>query len=605
VALVAGAVIAATALAEPPPQVGTSLDSSHVFLTFSAGKSLAETPTSAANYMRAIDPGAKKLNFVDWLVNAGFISNASEWKPAGQQTYTSIPGDYGYGKINAFAHIIILNSADLGFIRNQYIRCKPDCKTPNAKVYTYLENYGATQFDDVAGVNVINQPRAITIALEKRPITGTGLRIADVAFEWAPAANGSNPTHNFGQIYAYVVQPEFDAASCDKPTRTLTLGNPIPDPLHPGLQKIDEQYVWPAGFNGVNQAIWDCKFNTRPVPIPATSDQSPDATHVFYRNPPPPYPVLNNQVFAPELDGLGTKMEPGVCLMCHGGNIPSNLTATQSWGATGEITEFKFLPADSVNSIFGINDSGSAVVVGASGSDLTEAGQGFELKKYAQAVAITHGATPAKTATFAPAPDGSITGVWNVGKSPDHALQVLFGWYQAFDGDYSMSGAGNPPVQNRNFVPVGWRTNAETSHLYTEVIQRDCRSCHLNREASLDFRTAKQFDGNAQNIRDWVFQPECDFLRGQVNPWNIVMPAARLTWERLWDGILGDSTAANVYALPPPGVDIDNRTLFGFGPAGAPNTIGPGTVAKSNPNSDINLLKAHFGYTPTSFCATH
>src|SRR6266404_3927792 len=86
-AAIIGATLASTAISETVPQVGTSTDSSHVFLTFSAGKSRAESPTTASNYMKAIGPGGKKLNFVDWLVNAGFISNASEWKPAGQQTY--------------------------------------------------------------------------------------------------------------------------------------------------------------------------------------------------------------------------------------------------------------------------------------------------------------------------------------------------------------------------------------------------------------------------------------------------------------------------------------------------------------------------------------
>ena len=157
----AGAVVfgaaAAVAVAENPPQVATSVDSAHVFLNFSAGKSTAESPTTALNYMAAIDPGQNKVNFTAWLVNAGFISDPSQWKSTGQQTYTNIPGDYGYGKINAFAHIIILNAADLGFIRNQYIRCIPDCKTKNAKIYTYLENYLPTQF---ARLNPDGTPRS-------------------------------------------------------------------------------------------------------------------------------------------------------------------------------------------------------------------------------------------------------------------------------------------------------------------------------------------------------------------------------------------------------------------------------------------------------------
>ena len=150
-AMLLGAAAMMTAVAQPPPVVGTASSSQHVFLSFSGGKSQAQTPASALQYMAAIDPGAKKLTFEQWLVSAGFIQSASDWTPNGQQTYThqhnpAQPGDYGPGKVNAFAHIIILNSADLGFIRNQYIRCKPDCLTPNARVYTYLENYDSAQF---------------------------------------------------------------------------------------------------------------------------------------------------------------------------------------------------------------------------------------------------------------------------------------------------------------------------------------------------------------------------------------------------------------------------------------------------------------------------
>jgi hypothetical protein len=568
--LMTGMGLAAMAGAQPPPQVGTSTDSAHVFLNFSSGKNLAENPTTAKAYMAAIDPGGKKVNFVDWLVNAGFISKASEWKPSGQQVYTNVPGDYGYGKVNAFAHIIILNSADLGFIRNQYIRCIPDCKTRNAKIYTYLENYGATQVDS-SGNQQTNNAKAVSIALERRGVVGAGHRIADVAFEWAPAANGTSPTTNFGQIYAYIVQPQFQSYTCgagNSPTGV----NPVLDAS--GNQVVDEQYIWPAGFNGANQQLWDCAFNTRPTPIPATSAQSPDATHIFYRNPPLDHKVVNGDPFAPELDSLGTKQMPGVCLICHGGNIPSTLATTQNWGPTGQINEFRFLPADAINSIFGENDIAVPDVLGAAGSDMTQAGQALELKKYNQAVVLTHGAVPPKTAVFLA--DGSIGGgQWSVGTSPDHAEQVIFGWYQGYDGDHSMSGGTN---QNGNFVPVGWRTGpGGTNQFYTQVVQKDCRSCHLTREPSLDFSTQKQFDGNKGNVQNYVLQPECDYFKlNAVNPTNIVMPLARLTWERLWDG-----------------VNADNTTKFGLA----------NTSSATDLTSDINLLKAHFGYTPTSYCA--
>ena len=87
------------------------------------------------------------------------------------------------------------------------------------------------------------------------------------------------------------------------------------------------------------------------------------------------------------------------------------------------------------------------------------------------------------------------------------------------------------------------------------------------------------------------------------------MPASRLSWERLWNGILGVNapfgSSPEPYALPQFGV-IDNEVMFGIPGVSAPaNVVGPGTTPKTSLDSDINLLKAHFGYTPTSYCASH
>jgi hypothetical protein len=634
-ALVLGMGFAATAMSEPPPVVGSGTSSQHVFLNFSGGQSQKLTPTLARQYMSAIDPGATKQRFVDWLVNAGFIGQPSDWAPNGQQVYTkqttkaaaNPATDYGPGKVNAFAHIIILNSADLGFIRNQYIRCKPDCVTPNAKIYTYLENYGPTQFaalDPITGLPVpgsdtTNTREAVTIALERRSTDPrTGGRIADVAFEWAPAANGTNPTHNFGQIYAYFVAAHepvpFDAhntSDCDLAHNRVVSA--------PRDTVIDESYFWPddSSSPGNNQAIWDCKFNLRATP----TAPSGDVDRIGFLNPRPDWTVftidpttLKPDVFAPELDSLGTKMMPSLCSICHGGNIPSTVTtSTTPWGTTGEIQEFKMLPADAVNSVFGCDDrstaapgdacqganfNGGTFVVTSplvqdgtaptTAANMTRAAQEIELKKYNQAVTVTQGARLPKTPVILA--DGSIGGGnWSVGTSPSHALQVLFGWYQAFDGDYSMS--ASPVHQNDNFVPIAWRGTSTAgtqpgtvpvtpSDLYLNVVARNCRSCHLNREASLDFRSERQFSSNSGNIRDYVFQPECDQILGQVNPENIVMPLAKLTWERLWNGINPVTNIAN---------------------DGATSSAKTDTTSGA---SLINKLKQYFGYTPTSYCAS-
>jgi hypothetical protein len=48
--------------------------------------------------------------------------------------------------INADSHVIVLNASDLGFVRNQFIRCRPSCSALNPIIYTYLENYLVNPF---------------------------------------------------------------------------------------------------------------------------------------------------------------------------------------------------------------------------------------------------------------------------------------------------------------------------------------------------------------------------------------------------------------------------------------------------------------------------
>jgi hypothetical protein len=697
-AVVLGATIASTAISETVPQVANSSDSSHVFLNFSGGKSNLLTPAIAANYMKTIDPGNSAQNFKTWLVQTGFIGQESDWTPNGQQIVTHQTSaananpavDYGYNKINAFAHIIILNSADLGFIRNQYIRCKPDCLTPNAQIFTYLENYGPTQFarllksgdiDPTTGQTVTasrigagdpnysttNTREAVTIALERRATDPrAGGRIADVEFEWSPAANLTNPTHNFGKMYAYFVaaQEPVPFIVDNTPTSDCNLANNtvVSAPRNPSpTATIDESYFWPddSGSPGNNQAVWDCKFNLRSAILLAGSDPF----RVGFKNPVPVPAVKTGDPFAPELDSLGTKQMPGVCLICHGGNIPSNVaTSTTPWGTTGEIQEFKYLPADAVNSIFGCDDRAGAstadscksahfqtpitltsplvqdATLPTTASNLTRSAEELELKKYNQAVLVTQGANPPKAGFFGS--DGTITGgPWTFAttgsgaqKRPAQAgVEVILGWYADRNNlaDASMSGVAypnptcsvdpttgfphpdcnEPILQNDGFVPVGWRGATSTgpaqpagshvtpSDLYVNVFAHDCRSCHLNREPSLQLATEAAFVQEKGNIQDYVFQPQCDFQRKEIKPSNIVMPLAKITWERLWNGI---NPFTNVANDSPPGSTVvskvDNTTVV-------PNP--DASTAVTDLSSPINKLKAYFGQTPTSWCKTH
>jgi len=540
--------MAMTAVSQPPPIVGTATNSQHSFLTFPNYLANKETPQTAQAYYAAVNPGGSKVDFRDWLVNAGFIRQRSDWRSTGQQIYTTVAGDYGPNKVNAFAHIIILNAADLGFIRNQYIRCKPDCKTKYASIYTYLENYPVPE--NAVG-NIALTQQAVNVALERR-----AGRIADVAFEWAPAANGTSPTALFGQLYSFVVHAYFDSYTPDQANRKCINGSPIYNP--DGTQKIDELLTWPN-----DQAFWDCNFKLARALPPSPPD---------FLAPVPEIPVVSGDYFAPELDALGTKQHPGVCFICHGGNVPGNV----AWPTNGNVKEFRMLPADVGNAIFGVDDTGAPLVPGALGSSLTQAAQEVELKKYNQTIVITQGATPPKNAVFAP--NGTIAGGnWTVPQSrddqgtlrPSHGVEVIFGWYAGVAGDKSMSAS----VQNHDFVPVGWQSAPD---LYLKVVAPSCRSCHMNREQSLDLGTLAQFDSNKGNVEQLVFQPECDSNNHEVKGTVQVMPLAKLTWDRFWNG-------------------VDPATKLAFDAAHS--------LAPSDPNSQPYLLKQHFGYTATSYCA--
>src|ERR1700752_4856292 len=115
------------------------------FLVFEGSDTAGETAQTSSAYYNAIDPptpanpNGSKRNFTQWLKNAGFIGQESDWRSTGAQTIiTNQPGcagthscTYGPNIVNADSHVIVLNAADLGFVRNQFVRCVPNCTAPN------------------------------------------------------------------------------------------------------------------------------------------------------------------------------------------------------------------------------------------------------------------------------------------------------------------------------------------------------------------------------------------------------------------------------------------------------------------------------------------
>jgi hypothetical protein len=116
-----------------------------------------------------------------------------------------------------------------------------------------------------------------------------------------------------------------------------------------------------------------------------------------------------------------------------------------------------------------------------------------------------------------------------------HLREVILGWYEGFPGDATMSAS----TQNSDFIPKGWReapngpapNGAEA--LYKEVVGPSCRSCHFNRELSLDFGTYANFHQES-DLQQLALLPSCKQYNN-ADPNAKFMPLALLTFIRFWE----------------------------------------------------------------------
>ena len=459
------------------------------FLTF-LGSFKPESAATAKAYYDAIDPNKSKRTFVQWLVNAGFIQDPSEWNPTGPQTVIRDPSQHGYAKILADSHVIVLNAADLGFVRNQFIRCVPSCSAKNPKIYTYLENYpvnpfatsgtGGSGFPIKTGYPSQTEATAAIQSALQRPLGDlpsclpaggdTVLkcsiqRIADVAFEWAPPENSPTSSTRYGTTWAFI----FSTDASGNVSETITV---------------------PSGLVGVS--------------IPNFANPNDNTLTIQSGDP-----------FPPNLDFRGFKQHPGVCLMCHGGK-PARLTSTGAYPNGGNISGFRFLPLDNRN-LFFTSDAGP--------ESTSRVNEEADIKGYNQAVLLTVSQGKESDGT------GAVRQA--------HLAEVIKGWYASFDGDQTMSRA----TQNPDFLPVGWRepihggtAPAGSEQLYKTVVAPSCRSCHFNREISLDFGTAANFKQES-DFTQLVLKPFCNAFDPfyKIDPKLRPMPAALLTYQRFWE----------------------------------------------------------------------
>ncbi len=444
------------------------------FLTF-LGSFKQESPTTATAYYAAIDPYNQKVTFQQWLVSAGFIANEGQWHPTGKQIIAcdlgvaagcDLPAHnpdnslvYGDNIINTGSHVIVLNAADLGFVRNQFIRCFPSCNAKNPIIYTYLENYpvfpytkGGTNFGnpDGTGAGFPSQAEA-NAAIQSaitRPSTAGLERIADVAFDWAPPVTNPTSSTRFGKQFAYI--------------------------FHDVGGNITETRNWPNDPTFIDGLNHRTDF-------------------------PPLFPVVAGQPFAPDLDFRGFKQMPGLCSICHGGK-PQTLTSTGAFPNGGNIGGFRFLPLDAENLMFATDPS----------DPLSRPRQEAAMKYYNQQVLLTVSKSKENDGT------GTYRGA--------HLAEVIKGWYAGFPGDQNMTGT----TQDDQFVPTGWVGHED---LYHNTVVTACRSCHFNREISLDFGTYANFKQESDMLQ-LTLLPQCD--NSHPDPKLRPMPAAHLTYVRYW-----------------------------------------------------------------------
>ncbi|HEY3706701.1 MAG TPA: hypothetical protein VGL22_16680 [Terracidiphilus sp.] len=476
------------------------------FLAFPGGS--GENAASATAYYKAINPSGSKTSFPQWLVNAGFIGDASQWHTNGTQNIvTGQPaGVYGDNVVNADTHVIVLNAADLGFVRNQFIRCKPSCSAKNPTIYTYLENYpvapfavGGSNFGSggdayptdaeaaAAMASAITRPLGVLGGDGASPCNGSAMcieRIADVAFEWAPAETNPTSTSRYGQLYAYVFFHDGSGITETINATPPQIGKPIVD------------------------------YSTKTMSTIVAGDK-----------------------FPPNLDGLGFKPMPGLCLICHGGAPIKSLSAG-AYPNGGKISGFRFLPIDTANMLFG-------------DGPLSLAAQEPQIKRYNQDVLMTvsQGAES----------DGQV-------KRPPHVAQLIHGWY-APGGNYSDDQSMSGTTQNDAWIPPGWReapygtAPAGSEHLYLEVVGPTCRSCHLNREISLDFGTAANLLSKKGDVTEYALLPQCKSNHPAAGA--KFMPLAHLTFQRYFETQAVSKTLFNglVLAFEPDTL----AAAFGYG----------------------------------------
>lgn len=197
--------------------------------------------------------------------------------------------------------------------------------------------------------------------------------------------------------------------------------------------------------------------------------------------------AAGNRVNKADLDGNGDKRIPGLCIVCHGGSRSGYNPMTNTWADNGN-TQAQFIPFDVESFKYSALDP-----------SVTKAGQQGDFNKLNRLLRDFTGLAAAH-------PISDLTSGW-YGVAPGAAIPAA----TPFD---------------ENWIPDNsWRTNPTRVGLYSQVVEKSCRSCHITREG-----------------RDWNSYDLLDTVSGFDNPSYVkqrvcserVMPQALVTFLNFW-----------------------------------------------------------------------
>jgi hypothetical protein len=272
-------------------------------------------------------------------------------------------------------------------------------------------------------------------------------------------------------------------------------------------------------------------------------------------------------VDAANLDGLGSRPVPQLCMVCHGGFIPnpSGATATTGgvptpvFGSRDDVKlNAKFLPFDLRNFTFAAPDSDAA-------NPNNKLNQQTKFKTLNQ------------MAKVAPPPDPA--------DPSSNVISDLFdAWYP-----------GATTTQQEGAVVPAWNADALHSNFYVQVEGKACRTCHVtNASSNLRFEQPGSagvgFVGNLGLVQQRVCKDH-------------VMPHARRTHDLFWTSVapsqpaqlqaFGDSLNSNGWQnVNAPGADTTLACGEEFTPGGG-SPVSPGNFTPVETIFSGNCVGCH------------